>query len=536
MGNTTSSDAGSDAQAAAAPGPADAGAGAAAHPSSFALPSTFPAHLLASPETFSLWIASLSPDPIFQAYASAARGAGLTAQQLIALGPAEGRVALGGLSDDAHAAVIASGLAAAAAAAAAAENDEGDALHAAPLGRSITNAPDMRFSDYFEFDPSQGGRDFVAKGSTCDVFLCRPISGRGPGAFPFAPDGLPVSLCVKVYNQKVLHANPDFIHKVIDREYAALSALRPPHPNIVRMVHTFKERQPGLPASEYTSVHVVQEYCPGLPADQAILDALPPAEKQRAVETDGGGPELYRYFMQRPRLCDETLRYILYQLLSSVMFLHELDPPLVHRDLKPENVAVWREVTSPSSGACVPCLKLMDFGMARAVPVEDRLRQLRDGAGALMTANTGTHLYMAPEVRRIVAQETAEGDVVPASPRAVAAASVPGPDGNVPIVFSNLALYDWRYDIYSLGILLFVLGTRSVPAPVGLHRDRRAQDRASATLSPLALDLLQRMVAEAPQNRPSARMCLQHRWFDPIREEAKDILGDDTLLSVLGKA
>ena len=47
------------------------------------------------------------------------------------------------------------------------------------------------------------------------------------------------------------------------------------------------------------------------------------------------------------------------------------------------------------------------------------------------------------------------------------------------------------------------------------------------------LALLSLMSAKEPSARPTARQCLQHAWFDPVRETAADAFGDRTLLDVM---
>ena len=87
------------------------------------------------------------------------------------------------------------------------------------------------------------------------------------------------------------------------------------------------------------------------------------------------------------------------QIVVSVDFLHNLDPPIIHRDLKPENIMI--DMDSKSAHF----VRLCDFGLAK---LHDQLLS--------HTRAQGTFRYMAPEV-------------------------------------STSTHYDWRCDIYSLAVI-----------------------------------------------------------------------------------
>jgi serine/threonine protein kinase len=248
------------------------------------------------------------------------------------------------------------------------------------------------------------------------------------------------------------------------------------------------------------------------------------AQERRAAEKAGSGPELLSYVLARPAPSEDAARHMAWQLLSVLMALHERSPPFVHRDLKPENVSVWREVvvlpSSPSppadagsgsgsgaggsnppssSGALrVPCLKLMDFGLAR---------DLTSGEGEVnvLTENAGTGFYTAPEVLT-----HARGE-------------------------KGYARYGTPCDVYSLAALLVAVLTKSSPTRhVHLGQDAAARKRlAGRGVGEDGLALLALMSAKDPAARPTARQCLQHAWFDPVRETAADAFGDRTLLDVM---
>lgn len=87
------------------------------------------------------------------------------------------------------------------------------------------------------------------------------------------------------------------------------------------------------------------------------------------------------------------------QIVESVDFLHNQEPPIIHRDLKPANIML--DLVS-SSGNFV---RLCDFGLAKLH--DEHVKHTRV---------VGTAKYMAPEV-------------------------------------ANGQAYDWRCDIYSLGLI-----------------------------------------------------------------------------------
>src|ERR1700761_7468899 len=70
------------------------------------------------------------------------------------------------------------------------------------------------------------------------------------------------------------------------------------------------------------------------------------------------------------------------ELLESVGYLHESNPPIIHRDLKPENILITEESRNGRF------LKLCDFGLATF----DSLTTVSHSVGK------GTPKYMAPEV------------------------------------------------------------------------------------------------------------------------------------------
>ena len=237
------------------------------------------------------------------------------------------------------------------------------------------------------------------------------------------------------------------------------------------------------------------------------------------LEQKGGYAELYRYFVNYRYHASSTgafpeivVKYIMAQLLLPILHLHEQVPPLMHRDLKPENIVVMKEYLLQRNNQpsyIIPWVKLMDFGVARAQfeswQWDQQHQQLVNG---IPTTNVGSPRYMAPEVY-------------------------------------HTRNYNVACDIYSLGITLYFLivgGLPNIPVPdrrrpetldyKGIFMDPQAGPRIGKRISQEGFKLFVRMIAFKPQERFTARQCLEHPWFDDIREEARDVLNTNILVEI----
>lgn len=115
------------------------------------------------------------------------------------------------------------------------------------------------------------------------------------------------------------------------------------------------------------------------------------------------GGELYDQIVRRSYFSEKEGAIIMYQVLCAVNYLHKKG--FVHRDLKPENICL-------DHGSHV---KIIDFGTARKLTKGKRLKQ-----------TIGTPFYMAPEI-------------------------------------FNVNKYDEKVDLWSLGIVLYILLTGKAP-------------------------------------------------------------------------
>jgi hypothetical protein len=146
---------------------------------------------------------------------------------------------------------------------------------------------------------------------------------------------------------------------------------------------------------------------------------------------------------------------------------------LIHRDIKPANL--WLETRAGEPGALSPRtrVKILDFGLARAGEAAAALTQ----PGAIM----GTPAYMAPEQAR--------GEAV-----------------------------DHRADLFSLGCVLYRMGTGEMPFPgrtalavlaALLTRRPRAPAELNPALSPALSNLVMQLLAPDREERPTSarRVC-----------------------------
>lgn len=117
------------------------------------------------------------------------------------------------------------------------------------------------------------------------------------------------------------------------------------------------------------------------------------------------GGELFEEIVKNQRFSEEKAQKLMRKMLSAIKHLHEFK--ICHRDLKPENFLFQDSSEDPE-------IKLIDFGLSKRFGVPD-------GGTPKVKMNTivGTPYYVAPEVLK----------------------------GN----------YDFKCDIWSLGIILYIL-------------------------------------------------------------------------------
>jgi serine/threonine protein kinase len=204
----------------------------------------------------------------------------------------------------------------------------------------------------------------------------------------------------------------------------------------------------------------------------SLLPSPPPLSLSLPSVTGG---DLFDKMVSMGRPHSEVdARFIFGQIVSSIMYLHANN--IVHRDLKPENILL----ESPTSNI----IKVSDFGLSRIV-----------GEGSFMKTLCGTPQYLAPEV--------------------ISHARTTKPSKG----------YDQAVDVWSLGVILYVLLSNGLPFEDDEDKPNRIFDAVSLgvysfpsaqgwnEVSPSAVHLIRRMLTVDCTKRIVPADILTHPWM-----------------------
>ncbi|CAM9428899.1 unnamed protein product, partial [Hapterophycus canaliculatus] len=187
------------------------------------------------------------------------------------------------------------------------------------------------------------------------------------------------------------------------------------------------------------------------------------------------GGELYHRLADKGRYSEGQAARIMAEVASAVGFLH--GKGIIHFDLKPENIML-----AVGGDDCVPEVRLADFGSA--------FRQYRQ----IRLARDYTAAYSAPEV---LARESV----------------------------------DEKVDMWALGVVMWIMLTGQ--HPFGANSDLSEAEVAQRVtemepdlkvlrhVSPEGKDLVRRLLARDPEDRPSARRVLSHPWLRAVVTRSK---------------
>lgn len=255
------------------------------------------------------------------------------------------------------------------------------------------------------------------------------------------------------------------------REIKLLRLLR--HPDIVEIKHIM------LPPSrrEFKDIYVVFEL----------------------MESD-----LHQVIKANDDLTKEHYQFFLYQLIRALKYIHTAN--VYHRDLKPKNIL--------ANSNCK--LKICDFGLAR-VAFNDTPTTI------FWTDYVATRWYRAPELcGSFFSKYTPAIDI-----------------WSIGCIFAEVLtgkpLFPGKNVVHQLDLMTDLLGTPSMDT-ISRVRNEKARRylssmRKKETISfsqkfpnadPLALDLLQRLLAFDPKDRPTAEQALAHPYFKGLAKVERE--------------
>ena len=167
----------------------------------------------------------------------------------------------------------------------------------------------------------------------------------------------------------------------------------------------------------------------------------------------------------------QTTVSLIKDVISALYYLHHMNPPIIHRDIKPENILINEEMRA----------KLSDFGWSNYLRGNYK-----------RTTICGTPVYLAPEI-------------------------------------INEFGHDEKIDIWCVGVLLFELLTGEPPwegDDVTTVKNNIAQMRIKwpRKMDPDARDIISKILKYIPEERPSWREILSHKFFTKFYPDAVNCL------------
>mmetsp|Transcript_17552 Transcript_17552/g.38646 ORF Transcript_17552/g.38646 Transcript_17552/m.38646 type:complete len:690 (+) Transcript_17552:59-2128(+) len=189
------------------------------------------------------------------------------------------------------------------------------------------------------------------------------------------------------------------------------------------------------------------------------------------------GGELFDEILKQGSLSEDETRNVMQQLVEGLTYLHQ--EGVVHRDLKPENILVSARTDEGLQ------IKIADFGLSKATVSMSPMRTM-----------VGTPQYWAPEVVR--AHHTNEP-------------------------------YDYRADMWSVGVLMFVMLAGKYPFS---DRESMKSERGAPAfrgpkwtkISSDAVEVIKGLLEPRVENRLTLHGLTKHPWLGlPQHEEEEEL-------------
>ncbi|CAK4081387.1 unnamed protein product [Aphanomyces euteiches] len=299
------------------------------------------------------------------------------------------------------------------------------------------------------------------------------IKAVGQGAYGCVIAASDITTGHSVAVKNVPNAFSDLIDaKRILREIRLMRHLH--HPKLINMVDLF--RPPSL--HDFNDVYIVTDL----------------------METD-----LHRVINSNQTLTDDHIQYFLYQMLVAIKYVHSAS--VLHRDLKPSNILV--------NANCD--VKLCDFGLARGIDGVD---------GAALTDYVVTRWYRAPEVLLTCSYDK------PMDVWAIGCILAE--------LIGRRPLFPGTDFLHQLKIIMEVVGTPEestldfvthAKAKRFISKQPKRRPIPFGTLypraSPLAINLLERMLVFDPRERITVDEALAHPYLSSVRDPALEVECDN---------
>ena len=203
-------------------------------------------------------------------------------------------------------------------------------------------------------------------------------------------------------------------------------------------------------------------------------------------------------------LTDAHFQSFIYQTLCGLKYIHSAN--VLHRDLKPGNLLVNADCE----------LKICDFGLARSAEQPEAENK------AYLTEYVATRWYRAPEIMLSFKEYTKAIDL-----------------WSVGCIFAEMLtgrpLFPGRDYHHQLSLILGVLGTPSLDDFYSITSSRSRDyirslpycDRANFAelfprAEPLALDLLEKLLAFSPKKRITVEEALAHPYLEPYHDPSDE--------------
>ena len=245
------------------------------------------------------------------------------------------------------------------------------------------------------------------------------------------------------------------------------------HENIIQIKDLF----PAVSVKAFESIYVVTEYM---------------------------SSDLMQIIHSNNSLTEEHVKFILFQILSALKYLHSAD--IIHRDLKPSNILINEDCE----------IKIWDFGLARAV-------QRSEHAAYDMTQYVTTRIYRAPELLFNLGEYTRVIDV-----------------WSVGWIFAEMLnrrpLFYTKNEFTLMTMIINLVGSaeelssstfakyRDVIKKFKVNDgDNEAFEKMFSAHSEEARDLLRQMLKIDPSRRITVDQALRHSYFSGYEEELEDL-------------